>query len=50
MAKQNKYHYVIFKGYIHKIPINKNGEERENSLINKDKRKKRNSDLILKII
>ncbi len=41
MAKQNKYQYVIYKGYIHKIPISKKNEERENTFDKKDKEKKR---------
>ncbi len=41
MAKQNNYHYVIFKGYIHKIPITKKNKETENSDNKKDKIKKK---------
>ncbi len=41
MAKQNNYHYVIFKGYIHKIPINKMSDYRKNSFDKKDKIKKK---------
>jgi len=41
MAKQNKYRYVIYKGYIHKIPISTKSEERENTFDKKDKEKKR---------
>jgi hypothetical protein len=42
MAKQNKYQYVIYKGYIHKIPISKKSEERENTFDKKTKKKKEN--------
>ena len=41
MAKQNKYQYVIYKGYIHKIPISKKNEERENTFDKKDIEKKK---------
>ncbi len=40
MTKQTNYHYVIVKGYIHKIPINTTSDNVENSLNKKDKQKK----------
>lgn len=41
MANNNNYHYIIFKGYIHKIPIIDNDEERDNSNNKKDQIKKK---------
>ena len=41
MAKGINYHYVIVKGYIHKIPINTTTENVESSLNKKDKSKKK---------
>ena len=41
MAKQKNYHYVIFKGYIHKIPIKMKSEYGGISPNKKDKQKKK---------
>ena len=41
MAKLKKYHYIIIKGYIHKIPLTKTTQERGISLDKKDEIKKK---------
>jgi hypothetical protein len=41
MAKRINYHYVIVKGYIHKIPINTTTDNVESSLNKIDKQKQK---------
>jgi len=41
MAKQNNYRYIVFKGYIHKIPIIENDEETDNTYDKKGKIEKK---------
>jgi hypothetical protein len=41
MAKETNYHYIIIKGYIHRIPINKPIDNGEDSLSLKDKQKEK---------